>query len=110
MQKAQLTQLQIGLASMGIEQGAADQIQGHGVDAEITPGQVIGHRAEAHLRIFGWHRVGLAAGGGHIQQHLLAVQVEFELNGAVSAVLLAALHHTLTQLASQGVNQLLNQL
>ena len=106
MQKAQLAQLQIRLASMGIEQGAAGQIQGHGVDAEITPGQIIGQRAEAHLRIFGWHRVGLAAGGGHIQQHLLAVQIEFELNGAVCPVLLAALHHSLTELANQLLNQL----
>lgn len=68
MEQTQLALGQIRLAAMGIEQGRPLQQQGHGIDAEVTTGQIVLEAAEMHLRIFSGDRIALPAGGGHIEQ------------------------------------------
>jgi hypothetical protein len=41
MQKAQLPRRKISLPSMGVQQSARGQIEGHGIDRQISPGKII---------------------------------------------------------------------
>jgi hypothetical protein len=99
VKKAQLPSGQIQLTSMGIEQGARGQVQGHGIDRQIAPGQIVLEGAELHHWVIARNGIGLGASARHIQKESGTVRVgsrsdaisvmselQFQLDGAVLTV------------------------
>lgn len=114
MEQAQLAPLQIRLAAMGIEQGTraragACQHQGHGVDREVAPGQIVCQGPKAHLGVLGGHGVAFLPGRGHIQQQGLGRHHKLQLHRAVGAMDLAAADRTPKAPLGQLLRQLLHQ-
>jgi hypothetical protein len=72
---------------MGIEQLPTGQIHGHGVDAEVAPGQIVCEAAERDPWIVRRHWVSLGPGGSHVEKHRLPSDHELQLNGAKSTML-----------------------
>ena len=90
---------------MGIQQLTTGQIQGNRIDAEIAAGQVVRQATKAHQGVFGRHRIQLATGPGHIEQHDFAGQIELQLHRAVGPMLLGAPHQGGAELLHQGRHQ-----
>jgi hypothetical protein len=99
VKKAQLPSGQIQLTSMGIKQGARGQVQGHGIDRQIAPGQIVLEGAELHHWVVARNGIGLGAGARHIQKESGTVrrgtridaisamsQFQFQFHGAVLTV------------------------
>ena len=71
-----------GITAQGIEQ------QGHGVDREVPPGQILLREPKRTRGFSPAHRVALPAGTGQIKQQRSVLQLQLQLHRAVGAMLL----------------------